>query len=156
MGCRGCLKAIWLVAILCAAPALAVGGPYADEMGKCLVDKTSPADRTTLARWIFGLLSMHPDVGSLASISAQQRAALNKDMGALIERLLLESCRSETRAAWQNEGPHTVEYAFQILGQVAMRGLLMDPHVAEGIKDLGTVVDEKKLEAMMAEPGGQK
>jgi hypothetical protein len=72
-----------------------------------------------------------------------------KSAGALFQRLLLESCRTETQQAVQNEGPQTIQYAFQILGQVATRGLFTDPHVLEGMKNLTKDVDEAKLKALL-------
>ncbi len=140
-----------LAALVCAS-GTALAGPYADDMGKCLVNATSPEDRAGLVRWMFGLMALHPDVQSMASISEQQREAMTKSSGALFQRLLLESCRSEAQAAIQNEGPQTIEYAFQILGQVAMRGLMGDSHVMEGLKDLGKSMDEDKVKALLSSP----
>ena len=85
----------------------------------------------------------------MSAITTQQRDALTKSAGALFQRLLLESCRSETQQAVQNEGPQTIQYAFQILGQVATRGLFSDPHVLEGMKGLSKDVDEEKLKALL-------
>jgi len=101
-------------------------------------------------KWIFSVSALHPDLHSMSVISTQQRDAITKDGAALFQRLLLESCRSETQQAVQNEGPQTIEYAFQILGQVATRGLFTDPHVVEGLKDLGKDLDEKKLKGLLA------
>ena len=42
-------------------PALA--GPYADEMARCLVRSTSPADRNALVRWLFAAGPMESAVG---------------------------------------------------------------------------------------------
>jgi hypothetical protein len=138
----------WMLA--CSAPARVVAGPYADDMAKCLVKSASPEDRTLLMKWIFSAMALHPDLSSMSSITAQQRDTLSKGAGALFQRLLLESCRSETQVAVQNEGPETVQYAFQILGQVAVRGLMTDPHVLEGMKSLAQGLDEEKLKALLA------
>jgi hypothetical protein len=39
--------------------------------------------------------------------------------------------------AVQNEGPQTIACAFQILGEVAMRGIMAEPHVSQSIQALG-------------------
>ena len=70
--------------------------------------------------------------------------------------MLLESCRSQTQQALQNEGPQTVQYAFQVLGQVATRGLFTDPHVMGGLKDLTKYVDEDKLKNLTAAASSHK
>lgn len=127
----------------------AVAGPYADDMAKCLVKSASPADRTLLVKWIFSVISLHPDLAPMSSITPQQRGAITKSAGELFQRLLLESCRSETQEAIQNEGSETIQYAFQVLGQVATRGLFTDPHVAEGMTALGTQLDAQKLKTLL-------
>jgi hypothetical protein len=117
-------------------------------MAKCLVKSASAEDRTLLVKWMFSAMSLHPDLASMSSISTQQRDVLAESAGGLFQRLLLESCRPETQAAVQNEGLQTIQYAFQILGQVAVRGLMTDPHVLEGMKSLGKGLDEEKLKAL--------
>lgn len=91
----------------------------------------------------------------MSAVTTQQRDALSKSAGALFQRLLLESCRPETQQAVQNEGPQTIQSAFQVLGQVAARGLFADPHVLEGMKSLSKDVDEEKLKALLS-PGTPK
>jgi len=66
---------------------------------------------------------------------------------------MFESCRSEFVQAVKNEGPATIEYAFSVLGQVAMRGLMSDSHVSESFQALGKSLDENKLKALVAEAG---
>jgi len=50
----------------------------------------------------------------------------------------------------QNEGPQTIAYAFQILGEVAMRGIMAEPHVSQSIQALGKSIDQAKLKALIA------
>ena len=103
-----------------------------------------------LVKWMFGLITLHPDLTAMSSISTKQRDDLSKNAGALFQRLLLTSCSSQTEQAIKNEGPQTIQYAFQVLGQVATRGLFADPHVMEGVKDLTKYVDEEKLKKLTA------
>lgn len=152
---RRSVMGLLLAALLCTAQ-LASAGPFADDMARCLVDSTSPQDRTVLVKWMFGLITLHPDLTAMSSISSRQRDDLSKSAGALFQRLLLQSCRSQTQQALQNEGPQTVQYAFQVLGQVATRGLFTDPHVMEGVKDLAKYVDKEKLEKLTAAASSSK
>lgn len=139
-----------LVSLLLGASNTAIAGPFADDMARCLVNSTSPQDRAVLVRWIFGMMSLHPDLTGMSSISTKQRDEMTKSAGALFQRLLLESCRSQTQQALQNEGPQTIQYAFQVLGQVATRGLLTDSHVMDGAKDLAKYIDEEQLKSLTA------
>lgn len=139
----------WLLALLCAAHS-ASAGPFADDMAKCLVDSTSPADRTVFVRWMFSLITLHPDLTSMSNVTPQQRAELTRQTGALFQKLLLESCRAQTQRAMENEGPQTIQYAFQVLGQSATVGMLTDPHVADAAKTLAQYMDEQKLRELLA------
>jgi hypothetical protein len=145
---KGLLLSAPVLALLCTSNP-AVAGPFADDMAKCLVNSSSREDRTLLVRWIFSVITLHPDLTAMSSVSAQQRVELSKRAGALFQRLLFESCRSQTQQALQNEGRQTIQYAFQVLGQVASQGMFADPHVMEGIKELGKNVDEEKLKSLM-------
>jgi hypothetical protein len=98
------LMAPAVLLLLCCTSNIAIAGPFADEMAKCLVSSTSPQDRTLLVRWIFSLMAMHPDLTAMANVSDKQRVDLTKQTGQLFQRLLLDSCRSQTQTALQNEG----------------------------------------------------
>lgn len=139
-----------LLMLLC-TPKLAAAGPFADDMAKCLVNSTSPADRTLLVQWIFSVIALHPDLSAMSSVTDKQRVEINKNTGALFQRLLLESCRSQTQQALKNEGQQTIEYAFQVLGQVASRGLFSDPKVLESTKELAKYVDAQKFKVLTDE-----
>jgi hypothetical protein len=134
-------------------PHPAVAGPFADDMAKCLVKSTSDADRADLVRWIYSAMSLHPDLASMANISDKERDELNAKAGKLFSRLLFESCRTEFVQALKNEGPTTIRYAFQILGQVATRGMMTDTHVTQSMAGLGKSIDEAKLKELVEEAG---
>ena len=135
------------LAIFCAFSAVA--GPYADSLGKCLVSSTSAAEKTSLVKWMFITLALHPDVESFSKITPAQRDAVNKEAAQLFEKLMTATCATETRDAVKYEGPATIEQAFGLLGQVAMRELFTNPKVAAGLEDLSKNFDEKKLERVL-------
>jgi hypothetical protein len=126
----------------------AVAGPYGDDMAKCLVKEAGPDDRTVFIRWLFAAIALHPDVASMATISAKQRDEFNKGAGALFQRLLTESCRSQTQQAIRYEGPAITQYAFQVFGQAAAGDLFANPSVAAGMKDLVKYIDQDKIKAL--------
>jgi hypothetical protein len=129
-----------------------LAGPYSDEMAKCLVTSTSEADKNFLVKWMFAAAALHPAVKSISSVSDKQRNELNVKTAKLFERLLTESCKSQVKQAIKYEGQSTIESAFQVLGQVAARGLFSDPSVAGFIAQLGNHVDSKKMESVLGGP----
>jgi hypothetical protein len=127
----------------------ALAGPYADDMAKCLINATTPADRTVFIKWMFAAMALHPDVKSMAAVTPQQRDDLNKSAATMFQHMLLDSCRAETQAAIRYEGPQTIAYAFQIFGQAAARELLTQPDVAASLSALAKYLDESKLKALL-------
>ena len=57
------------------ASALALAGPYSDEMAKCLVKSSSDADKNMLVKWMFAAAALHPAVQSIASVSDAERSS---------------------------------------------------------------------------------
>lgn len=144
-----------LACILGMTPHQAIAGPFADDMAKCLVNSTSEADRTDLVRWLYAAMSLNPALSSMASITAADRDELTQKAGALFSRLLLQSCRPQVVQAVRNEGPGAITYAFQILGEVAGRGIMTDSHVTQAMQNLGSTVDKAKLKELMTSASKQ-
>lgn len=141
------LKVIVAVVVLaCAAVPPAEAGIYADDLAKCLVASTTTRDQTDLVRWIFATAALHPGVSSIAAVTSAQRTEMARTVAELFERLLTESCRSPFAAAMQNEGNQTIEAAFQVLGQVAMRALMADPAVGKGFDEIDSFLHKEKIE----------
>lgn len=140
------LIAALVFALILTSPAIA--GVYSDAMGKCLVSSTSDADKQALVRWMFADVTLHPAVAKLSAVTTEQRDEINKAMGALVDRLLLVSCRKETEEALRYEGASAMQASFQILGQVASISMMSDPAVRDGFAQLGKYIDEKKLDEL--------
>lgn len=140
-------------ALLCtAAFALpASAGIYSDDMARCLVSSTTAKDKTDLVRWIFSNASLHPEVASISSLTAPRRDEIDRAAGALLERLLTESCRKQTQEALKYEGPIAMQTSFQVLGQVAMQELMSNPAVGQGFAAIGKYVSDDKIKQL--QPG---
>ena len=137
---------------------LAMGGParaavYTDDLAKCLVSKTNPSDQKVLVFWMFSAMSQHPDVQEFAQITDARRANGSKAFAALVNRLLVSDCRPEFVAALKYEGSNVVEPAFNVLGQVAMRGLMGSPEVGKSIASMSDSFDTTGLEGVYREAG---
>jgi hypothetical protein len=123
-------------------------GPYTDELSKCLVASTTAADRVDLVKWMFAAASSHPAVRPMSTVTPAQLDAANRKMGALVMRLLTETCVQQTRDALKYEGAATLQTSFQVLGQVAGRELFTSPEVKEALSGLDQYVDGEKVQAL--------
>jgi hypothetical protein len=88
-------------------------------------------------------------VKSLASISDAERVQLDRSVAKLMERLLTESCPTETQTAVWHEGASALKASFSVLGRVAMEGLMADPNVVGGMSGIARYVDEEKLQKVL-------
>jgi hypothetical protein len=131
----------------------ASAGPYTDDLSKCLVKSSTAGDQVSLVQWMFSAFALHPAVQPYASINQEQRSALNHKMADLTQRLLLEDCRKETIDALKYEGSGAMEAGFAVLGQAAARGLMGDPHVAQGLQGLSTYFDKDKMTQLSKDAG---
>jgi hypothetical protein len=126
----------------------AVAGPFADDLGKCLVNATTKDDRANLIRWLFVAAAHHPAVKPIASVTPAQQEESDKQMGTLFMKLLTESCKTEAQKALQAEGAGTIQFAFEVLGRVAGQELFSSPEVAGNLKGLAKYIDPEKIKAL--------
>ena len=138
--------AVAMAVSVCALNAGAAhAGPYSDDLAKCLVESTTATDKNALVKWMFAMAALHPAVKSIASITEAERTQSSRSTAQLFERLLTESCRTQTRQAVKYEGAAALQTGFEMLGQVAARELFADPNVARGLADLENHIDSQKM-----------
>jgi hypothetical protein len=140
------IRAAAVLVVLASLGSPAYAGPFGDEMAKCLVKTTSDADKTVLIQWIFAAMATHPDVSALSHVSNQKGDELNKKVADLFVTLVTQRCRSETEQAIKFEGVSALKTSFEVLGQVAMQGIMSDPAVSDYIGGLQKHVDTKAIE----------
>jgi hypothetical protein len=146
-------RSIFIVALLVISGLMSTAanaGIYGDDMAKCLVRSTTTQDRSVLVKWIFAAAASNPEVKSMVSVTERQRNKLNKSIAKLFERLLTDSCRKETQAAYKYEGKATISSSFNLLGQVAGRELFSDPNVTKSVSGLAQYIDQKKMNDLFA------
>ncbi len=98
-------------------------------------------------------MSAHPAVSDMSLVTAEMQTEANKKTAALMERLLLSDCRTETVNALKYEGDSAIEFAFGGVGETAMGDLMANPLVAAQLTQLSTLIDESKWVALQAETG---
>jgi hypothetical protein len=150
------MKMFGVVAALCgvllvAPPAQAQTA--ADRLGQCLVEHSTPKDQATLVRWMFSALIANPSLKSLASLTPEQRAEIDKAMATLFERLLMDDCRPQTVAAMKEGNTDAVGKAFEVLGERAAEQLLSDPGSAKELQKMAEHLDAAKWQQLMKEAG---
>lgn len=128
----------------------AIAGPHNDALAVCLVQSTSAQDRTVLVRWVFAAMATHPDVKDLGKVSAVEADRLNRDVAALFWALVSDRCATQTREAVQHEGANAISAGFEVLGKVAMQGLMADAAVNTYMGQMASHLDEGKLKALFA------
>ena len=139
--------AIFVLAALTTQPANA--SPYADAMGKCLMDHASQKDRSDLMRWMFANAALHPDVASVATIAPDVRQQIDRTAALLIQRLVFDSCRNESAAALRAEGPAAMQQAFQMLAQLIGDALVANPAVGQGSANILRYMDMSRFPELL-------
>ena len=89
----------------------------------------------------------------MSTITSQQRDAFGVKFADIVQRLLTKDCRPEAVAAIKYEGSGTIEASFTVLGNVAGRGLMNEPHVNAGMSAFATHLDKSQFTALGKEAG---
>lgn len=149
---RRLLLSCCLLVPFAALSPVARAGTHADALAQCLVQATTPADQKVVLRWAFATMALDPEVASMASITPEQRQAVNRAAGTLVSELLTRSCSGPVRQTLSYEGPQGVQAAFESWGRWAITGLVSEPHVQQGMGELLQYLDIGRL--MMLLPSG--
>lgn len=138
-------KTTLIIIATCVISINAYAGVYANELSKCLVESTSVREKTVLAQWVFSVLSHHPNIKQISSVSKTQSEQINRKTANLFTRLLTESCSSETRKTLKFEGLLALEKSFELLGETAMQELFSDPRVEKESSSFTKYFNESKF-----------
>lgn len=144
------IKTIVFTLFIVSNPANA--GLFSDDLSRCLVQSTTETDKVSLVKWIFTMASQHKEVRGLSNATKADIDTLNKQTATLFTRLVTDDCNTQTRAALMNEGPLSIQVAFQTLGQVASMQLFNDPEVNAAIEDIRKYIDNDKINSKLNLP----
>ncbi len=147
---RTSLLLLALSVVAMTTPRTAVAGPFTDDLSKCLVTKSTPADKVVLVQWIFSVVTLHPSVAEIATVSDAKREAAARKAAALFEVLLTDRCLAEAQQAVKFEGSAAFAASFKVLGEIAATGLFSDPKVGAGSEKMASYIDSAKLDAAFA------
>ncbi len=137
---KGLVVALFSLSIL-------MGSAYAqaDALGTCLADQTSGKDRKDLARWVFVGMAGHPEMARYSKVDAKSVEEESRQMGAMVSRLLGESCAKEYKETVKSRGGLGLQAAFETLGRLAMQELIADTNVKANMAQFERYVDRSKL-----------
>lgn len=141
------LKKLVLTLAVCLMAAPAFAGPSVDSLLRCLADNTTGRDRKDLARWMFVAMAAHPEMHDLANVTPTTGDQVSQTVGALLTRLMTDTCRPQLQAAVKAEGREGVSAAFESLGKLAMQELMTNKEVRTALLGFDKYVDRKKLES---------
>lgn len=131
--------------LLVAVAPLARAGEAGAALSKCLVEAATPADRTALVRWVFGALSVHPDLKGLVTVDEATRTSLDRGAAAVFERLVAQDCAPQSRRAIVEEGTSGYGDAFRTLGELAMGQFVEQKDVQAGMARIAAHMDQERI-----------
>lgn len=135
-----------LLAFALSLPTVASAQEAPDALQACVLESATEADHRTLVRWIYAAIALHPDLQDMAGAVDAQREQANREMGALIERLLAVDCVDAARQAAQaGEADAVFGQAFGLLGQVAGQSLFNDSRVGAEAAGIVRYVDMNRI-----------
>jgi len=138
-------KRLLLIFASLAISGIANAGVYTDDLSRCLVESSTASDKTTLVKWMFTSMALHPEVKSMSNVTPKQRDIANKAVADMFMKLMTETCLVQSKKAIQYEGEFAIQQGFTILGQVAGKELFANPNVAQALSGLGEHIDGEKL-----------
>ncbi len=138
-------KLVFFVLLAALSINSAFAGKYADALSGCLAKSTTPKDRTDLARWVFSVLSVHPELADLSAVTQAKREQINQNTGKLVTRVIADSCTKEFKETSINEGPDGVNAALQSLAALSLQELMSNPKVEGELTGVAAHLDLLKL-----------
>lgn len=124
--------------------------PASQALSACIQRSATAEDNVVLMRWMFVAMSRHPSVTALANIPDAERDRANRDMGALFNKLVIEACPNEARAALAG-GEEVFGAAFATFGESAMTRIMEHPDVNAGIAAWAVYIDQQGMAALLGQ-----
>lgn len=131
---------------------LSQAGVYSDDLSRCLVESSTPTDKSVLVKWMFTSMALHPDVAAMAKVSDAQRSKSNKAAADMFTKLVTETCLDQAKKAIKYEGAVALQQGFAVFGQVAGQELFANPNVAKALAGLGDHIDNEKISSALGFP----
>jgi hypothetical protein len=129
-------------------PTYFIGKAQANELGICFTDNLTGKEKKNLAKWIFFVMSEHPEISSYSSANAEDKEEIYKFVGQLVTRLLTEDCPMQTKNAVNQYGQRAIKDAFGVVVQVAMQEVMMNENVTKSGNSFEKYLDKEKIQKL--------
>ena len=108
-------------------------GKYTDTLSTCMIEKTTAEEQKNMGRWMFSVLSAHPDMQQFFSYTHNKdlQQQLDKKLATLMGDLLLNRCKHPLQNAIRQEGLNSIKNAGQQWAKIAVTGLSNHPDVKQ-------------------------
>lgn len=127
------------------------GQSEAAALERCLTDSSTGKDRQIFVKWVVFSLAQHPVIQSTFKVPPDQIEQAEKDLAAVLFRLMTVDRKSEMRAAVKNGLTDAVEQAFGRLGAVATVEVMTEPSVSKSMQGFLKHIDFKKIVELFEE-----
>ena len=127
----------------------AFAGPYADELKQCFVKSSSSKDNITLIKWMAKAMVAHPALADFPTIKATEKSSIDKEFAAYVQKILVEDCKKQTVATFENEGMGALQDSLELLAQFVLKELMSQKEVATEISAFTSHIDQGKLIAAL-------
>ena len=132
--------------IIMMTPFMTHAGQNAQKLGVCLSDSLNGKERKNLAKWVYFGMSTHSTISPYSNVTKENLENMSKYVGELITRLMTEDCPNIAKKAFKEDGALAFEYAFGIVGQVAMQELMVEPSVTQSLGTFEKYLDQDKFD----------
>ena len=139
---------LFILITLAFNPIVAHANTSAQQLGVCMTDSLNGKERKNLAKWIFFGMSEHSTIKPHSNVPTSDRERMNKYVGTLITRLLTEDCPEIAKAALDENGSAAFDYAFGVVGEVAMTELMAEPAVSKSLGAFEHHLDQSKFDGV--------
>lgn len=127
----------------------AQGDAPAAALKTCIAGAVTAEDERLILRYVFFIMARHPDVSRYATISQDERTALDRDVGSMMTRLMVDQCGAEIRAIYKTGNKNVIEAAFgeafSGVGERGMKDLMTHPDVQVASMGFVSHMDMNKL-----------
>ncbi|WP_227562712.1 hypothetical protein [Acinetobacter calcoaceticus] len=139
------LKSILYIFPLVLLTSLSHAGVYQDKLNQCFESSVTEQERKDLTQWIFFAMASNSELSGFTRISSDELILADKKIAKIYERILTQNCNMAVKDVVKNEGTNALEKSFEYLGQLAMRGMLVDKNVNQRIGKFAQYLDESKF-----------
>jgi hypothetical protein len=128
---------------------LVSANPPSDALGSCMANSLASNERKELAKWIFFIMSSHPDIQQYSQVTVEARRSTDEYAAKLITRLLTENCATQAKTAVKADGQKALGKAFETVGGVAMQELMSNKEVTTSMLGYTKFLDFNKLSTVI-------